>query len=142
MESDPETVTDLFVVGDPTHIRLTERVVRILVEACGDAIEEAECPSFPDYDAAREASDEEYRKKREADVAAVTDVPPGPKVPSYKFESNDGWLLHPSECQLLADRVYEHVAEGRSPNEAIETVLLDTANLLQLGAHLGGVRVA
>jgi hypothetical protein len=65
-------------------------------------------PSFPDYpghehfdadDAPKDAVGGAYR---EACTAVIESVASDGRVPAYKFGSNDGWLVNPDECRVIA----------------------------------------
>jgi hypothetical protein len=62
---------------------------------------ETSAPDWPDYPAGM--SDEAYEALSRPLRARIS---PNPlKVPAYKFGSNDGWIVTPAECYLIAQRL-------------------------------------
>lgn len=93
---------------------------------------------------------EAYRRARN-ETGATPSPQPG-KVPAFKFESNDGWIVTPDECRVIAagmDRllssdleVFLHLlkADGWNPEGVTELMWLWT-DYNRIAAQFGGYRV-
>lgn len=149
MQKYDETYEAWARVKDPGYFRLNGSGMRIylgVMEALGLAHEQA-CPeidwaSLPDYD---EGEDAYYEA-----CDQLTGIHPGtdPTIPTFKFSSNDGWLVTPTECQAAVAAWKSHQAAGLPDDLADDDrAIAETPywskwiDYLELAANNGGFRV-
>jgi hypothetical protein len=112
-----------------------------------DAIEEERTARPPMTDAERRRVNA-YEAAREEGLAALSPKGAG-HVPYWKFCSNDGWLVAPAECRVIAERLSSALEKRGAklwegfdkPDDSAREVLHGWLGFVRLAADHGGFRV-
>lgn len=101
--------------------------------------EDADAPTTPPTRAEMEQI--EAHRQAETEVRSKRSRKRG-KVPGFKFGSNDGWIVTPEECLLIAEAVREVLACGAEWDpKSVLLLILRWAAYNELAAEHGGYKV-
>jgi hypothetical protein len=157
--------------GRPEYIRFADMSMPYMVEIMRDAgvLDDAsEHPPFPDCPPGGLDEDRTVELLDHFDEGEEIELPPRVKetrimraflaardqiertaskrrgkVPTFKFQSNNNWLVFPKECLVIADGLtrYADANEGRSDLDVVWSGVRQWASYNRVAASHGGYRV-